>query len=131
MKWRVGLLAVLALFVMQSPVGPFSGTALADEKAVTVNVEREIQKRKVVGSNVVRVKQDQTVALSWQTDETVELHLHGYDIELTVKSDAKGTMRFKAHATGRYPVTAHGFGDHHHGGGHKEKTLLYIEVHPN
>lgn len=130
MKWRVGLLAVLALFTAPQLAGTVLGSAMAAETATAVAVEREIQKRQVVGSNVVRVKQGQVVALSWRTDETVELHLHGYDIEMTVKSGDVGTMKFKAHATGRYPITAHGFGDHH-GGGHSEKTLLYLEVHPN
>ncbi len=93
-------------------------------------VELRIKDRKLAGVKVVRVKEGEAVDLYWVTDETVELHLHGYDIEVKAKPGAPAAMSFKAHATGRFPVTAHGFGDHH-GGGHSEKTLLYLEVHPN
>jgi len=87
-----------------------------------------IKNGNLVGSKVVRVKQGQTVELRWSSDEAVELHLHGYDIVAKPKPGAPAVMRFKAHATGRYPVTAHGHG---HGDGHAENTMLYLEVHPN
>ncbi len=130
MKWLIGTMVALALFCVHQATGLPGNAAVASEKATGVTVERQIQKRKVVGSNVVRVKEGQNVELIWRTDEKVELHLHGYDIEVDVKPDASAMMRFKAHATGRFPITAHGFGDHH-GSGHAEKTLLYLEVHPN
>jgi hypothetical protein len=89
--------------------------------------ELMIMGKKLMGSKVVRVTEGQTVELRWTADEAVELHLHGYDIETKVNPGAPASMRFTAHATGRYPVTMHG---HSHGGGHSEKTLLYLEVHP-
>jgi len=88
-----------------------------------------IKHRKVHGKNVLRVKQGDAVELKWQTDETVKLHLHGYDIEKTAVPGKPALMKFIAKATGRFPVTSHGFGgakDHSHGKG----ALFYLEVHP-
>jgi len=78
---------------------------------------------------VVRVKQGETVVLRWTSDEDAELHLHGYDITAEIKRDHPVVMAFQAYATGRFPITAHGFGADHsdHGG---EPTLIYLEVLP-
>ena len=88
-----------------------------------------IEMRKVVGKRTIRVTQGDRVQLNWQTDEKVELHLHGIDQKTVVLPGAGGTMRFFAEATGRFPVTSHGFGNkagHHHGLG----SLMYVEVYP-
>ena len=88
-----------------------------------------IEMRKVVGKRTIRVTQGDRVQLNWQTDEKVELHLHGIDQKTVVLPGAGGTMRFTAEATGRFPVTSHGFGNkagHHHGPG----ALMYVEVYP-
>jgi hypothetical protein len=60
----------------------------------------------------------------------VSIHLHGYDIEKVITPEAPTTFNFTTYATGRFPITAHGFGAHAHGGGHEEAPLLYLEVHP-
>ena len=127
---RIMVLAVIALLGFGGANGVV-GVAYAADRAEMAKAEIAIKDRKVVGSNVVRVLEGQSVELHWTTDETVDLHLHGYDIETKAKPGAPATMTFKAHATGRYPVTAHGFGDSHsHGGSHSEQTLFYVEVHP-
>ena len=125
---RIIVLAVIALLGFGSAN---VGVAYAADQAAMAKAEIAIKNRKVVGSNVVRVTEGQSVELHWTSDETVDLHLHGYDIAAKAKPGAPATMTFKAHATGRYPVTAHGFGDSHsHGGSHSEQTLFYVEVHP-
>ena len=78
--------------------------------------------------NVIRVTQDTQVTLSWSSDETGSLHLHGYDIEFDVDPTQVETVTFLANATGRFPITSHGFGDE---GGHGHKALLYIEIYPD
>ena len=96
----------------------------ADSNRIEVTVEQ----RKVAGdSDVIRVTQGEDVELVWHTDESARLHLHGYDIEFAVTPDEPTVIRLKAHATGRFPVTSHGFGDGH---GHGHKPLLYLEVYP-
>jgi len=87
----------------------------------------EIQKRRIKAfSNVVRVEEGDQVKLIWTTDEEVSLHLHGYNHELKLEPGEPGEMEFEAYATGRFPITSHGFGGHSHG----HETLLYLEVLP-
>lgn len=88
---------------------------------------------KIVGNKkVVRVKQGDEVKLNLMADKTTEVHLHGYDIEKTVSPGRVAVMAFQAKVAGRFPVTEHG--SHSHGnkksGGHSEKVLFYLEVHP-
>ncbi len=118
----------IALSAFMLLVGP---SALAAEQKADAVAELVIKQRGLAGKNTFRVTEGQIVELRWSTDETVELHLHGYDVLAKAKPGAPAVMRFKAHATGRYPVTVHGFGNKHsHRGGHSEKTILYLEVYP-
>jgi hypothetical protein len=91
-------------------------------------IEIRIENRHVVGDEVIRITQNQHVQLRWITDEAAELHIHGYDIRVDIAPDAPADVAFKAHATGRFAVTSHGFGGEH-GGSHE--TLIYIEVYPD
>jgi hypothetical protein len=119
--WQQALRLSIYLFLSVSVVFPATGTT----DSPTFNLE--IRTRKVVGtSRTVRVKQGDIVILRWTTDETVALHLHGYDIEQVIKPGAPADLAFKAHAIGRFPITAHGFGDHAHAGRHSESTLVYL-----
>lgn len=95
--------------------------------AETRHFDLEIRDRRVVlDGEVVRVNKGDQVIMRWIADERVELHLHGYDIEFELVPGEPVEQAFEAHATGRFPVTSHGFGDEH--GGHH--TLLYLEVYP-
>jgi hypothetical protein len=77
---------------------------------------------------LVRVGQGDVVKLRWTADRATTLHLHGYDIELTVTPGAAADMSFTARATGRFPVSVH---TPQAGGGHThEPPLLHVEVHP-
>lgn len=93
----------------------------------TQRIELAIQNRSLgIEDSTLRVTEGNRIELVWTTDEAVELHLHGYDIELNVLESEPAVMAFEAHATGRFPITSHGFGDDDHG----HQTLLYLEVHP-
>jgi protein SCO1/2 len=94
----------------------------SEERAFDIKIER----RKVVGDKTVRVRQGEQVSLRWTTDETVTVHLHGYDIEKTVKPGESTVLSFKARASGRFPIEAHEFGSKKT----KHITLLYLEVLP-
>lgn len=109
-------------------LSPLVGLAADPEsKVFTIDVRQ----RKVAGDmTTVRVKRGDMVQLRMTTDEAVSIHLHGYDIEKVIKPEAPTELSFKAYATGRFPITAHGFGADAHGGGHEETSLLYVEVHP-
>lgn len=128
MKCFFGFLIVLTAFGTIASVHGLASNALAAERLAGVKIERQIKNRNFIGTNVVRVTEGQIVELILSSDEAVELHLHGYDVVAKAKPGAPAVMGFSAHATGRYPVTMHG---HSHGGTHSEKTLLYLEVHPD
>ena len=77
---------------------------------------------------LVRVAQGDMVKLRWTADRATMLHLHGYDIEVTVNPGAVAEMSFTARATGRFPVSVH---TPQAGGGHAhEPPLLHVEVRP-
>ena len=128
MKFVSIILLSLSLTIL-SPLSKLLSTkhALANstkEFSVTIN------KRKVVGQKKIRVFQGDKITILWQTDENVELHLHGYNIKKKIVTNKITPMLINARATGRFPVTSHGFAGeatHTHG----KNALFYIEVHPN
>jgi FtsP/CotA-like multicopper oxidase with cupredoxin domain len=77
-----------------------------------------------VPGDTVKVKQGDDLELKWSSDKPMELHLHGYDIEVKVSPQAPALMKFKANIPGRFPIEQHGQGPGHH------KAVLYLEVHP-
>ncbi len=103
----------------------------ADAKRRVINLT--IKNRRVVApQGRIRVTQGEVVELRWQTDEQVELHLHGYDKKLTVKPGTQATMVLRAKIAGRFPLTSHGWGHHGtgHGRGHGHDALAFIEIYP-
>jgi plastocyanin len=127
MLLRQGTIFLCSLLVGWWMVG--SPALAADSKVQAFTLE--IHHRKVSsGMEVIRVQQGDKVTLRWTTDERVEIHLHGYDIEKVVKPGVPVEFTFEAYATGRYPITAHGFGEHSHGQKLGETPLVYLEVLP-
>ena len=74
--------------------------------------------------DTVKVQQGDDLELRWSSDKPMELHLHGYDIEVKVSPQAPAVMSFKANIPGRFPIEQHGQGPGHH------RPVLYLEVHP-
>ena len=75
----------------------------------------KIRDRKLVAtSRTLAVKQGETLTLHWTTDETMEFHLHGYDIAQRVTPDKAVVVTFEAYAAERFPITVHGFGAPQH-----------------
>jgi hypothetical protein len=112
------------------------GIAGASVLVGRVRAEERVLQLRIVGRKVVnapatiRVKVRDRIELRWTTDEATTIHVHGYDIELALDPAAEGRMRFEANATGRYPISAHGFGAGTGKASHREVVLLYLEVHP-
>lgn len=110
-----------------------AGPSLANpqEREITadpdVRIEVRIEARKVVGDQLIRVTQGQIVHMVWTTDEETQIHIHGYEIHIAASPDAAAEVTFEARATGRFPVTSHGFGDEN---GKMHQLLLYFEVYP-
>jgi len=101
-----------------------TATTLAAERVFDISIEKREVKSP---GEVLRLVKGDTVTLRWHSDEAVELHMHGYDIQLKVEANRPAEMHFDADVSGRFPVTSHGFGGAH---GHDHKALLYIEVYP-
>ena len=92
-------------------------------RAIEVRIEnREV----VVPREAIRITEGDVIELVWTSDEATELHLHGYDLEIHVRPDEPATMVIEAYATGRFPITSHGWGE----GGHGHDALTYLEVYP-
>lgn len=90
-------------------------------------LEVRIEHRKVVApAEAIRVTAGEVIELRWTADEAVDLHLHGYDIELRVRPGEPTIMVVEGYATGRFPITSHGWGE----GGHSHDALIYLEVYP-
>jgi hypothetical protein len=86
-----------------------------------------IKGRKVVApTGAIRVARGDVVEMRWETDEQVEIHLHGYDRKLTVRPGRPAKLTIRARVAGRFPITSHGWGSH----GHGHDALTYLEVHP-
>ena len=103
------------------------GGAVAQEASPRI-IEVRIENREVIEpQEAIRITQGDVIELRWTSDEAVELHLHGYDVELHVEPDESAAMMIEAYAAGRFPITSHGWGD----GGHGHDALTYLEVHPD
>ncbi|HEY0589081.1 MAG TPA: hypothetical protein VGD52_23300, partial [Pseudoduganella sp.] len=59
-----------------------------------------------------------------RSDAPMDLHLHGYDLMLSLKPGVPGRLQLRAQILGRFPLSAHGKGHHH------APALLYVEVGP-
>lgn len=123
------LTAVLALASVCSSVGSSSAAA---QSAPTRQFAVTIHQRKVeAADNVIRVTVGDGVEIVLTADEAAELHLHGYDLKLSLSPDVPGTIRFTATIAGRFPLEAHQFGATPGSGRHRASgPLLYIEVYP-
>ena len=109
-----------------------AGGAAAASADPPARVEVRIENQRVVKPEqaVVRLRHGQTAEIVWTSDTRGELHVHGYDIRVVLEADTPSVTLFDSHATGRFPVTSHGFGaDTGHTHGHR--PLMYIEVHPD
>ena len=75
----------------------------------------------------IKVKQGDAVELKWTSDQAIRLHLHGYDMMITVKPGETTVTAINARIPGRF--SAEKLQDkpsgHHHGG-----KVFYLEVHP-
>ncbi|MCZ6911918.1 MAG: hypothetical protein O7F72_03850 [Proteobacteria bacterium] len=120
------LLLVLLIFLLVIAAGMAESDPDNSENATRIEIE--IEGRHLVGEdNVFRVYQGMQVTLVVTSDEAASLHLHGYDIEFDLIPGKPATVSLIAHATGRYPVTSHGWGGGHE---HGHQTLFYLEVYP-
>ena len=117
-------LAVIAAGALAPTFAPARAAAQAGAKTV---IDIRIENRRVVApTGAVRVSHNDEVVLRWTVDEEVEIHLHGYDVLIRLRPGAPSSMALTARATGRFPITSHGWGAE----GHGHDALTYLEVYP-
>lgn len=75
----------------------------------------------------IKVKQGEAVELRWTSDQPVRMHLHGYDVMVSVKPDEPTVTALNARIAGRFSIEklSEKASGHQHGG-----KVLYLEVHP-
>ena len=105
-----------------------AATPLALEKTVNVEIRNgEVSET----SKVIKILEGTDLTLVLRSDQPVVLHLHGYDIIAKVPKSHKALMKLNTFATGRFPIKIHPLAEADQGNAHHERTLLYLEVHPN
>ena len=115
-------LVIMAVIAAATFIGNTSACLAQSGVVDARRFELRIEDGRLVGNvKAVQVRRDEFVELVWSADRRTVLHLHGYDIEVTVNPGETQIMAFRARATGRFPIETHA-GRH--------AVLLYIEVHP-
>ena len=86
--------------------------ALRPGPSATEAPRERILEARVAGGEMepgeLSVTEGDEVTLRVSSDEPVELHLHGYDIEGEVSPDEPADLRFEADLTGRFEIEDHG-----------------------
>jgi hypothetical protein len=109
-------------------LGPFV-PQLQVFSAETVRFSIAIHGRIVdAAQRTIRTTQGTMLELAFTADETVEVHLHGYDRYLTILPGEVAVMRLDARIAGRFAIEGHRFG--RSGARSRHVVLLYLEVHP-
>lgn len=111
-------LTLLVLMLSLSPITLHAGNT-ADE------IDVNIVQGKVEGEDTLRFNQNEKITITIKSDKPIELHVHGYDIALSLKANDVETLKFDAVTAGRFAVTQH---DAH--GGDSHGAIFYIEIYP-
>jgi hypothetical protein len=129
----VGILSVLLpLALPNASFGASLGASAYAQSSPVRQFAVTIKARKVVsGPDVIRVTQGDSVQIVLSADEAAEVHLHGYDVLVSLQPNVAGAVKFDAKIAGRFPLEAHRYGageqaSRRRGG----QALLYVEVHP-
>ena len=123
--WRFATVAYMAITIIVASAKS-AGAQRAGEE--TKSFELRIENSRLRdGNKTIRVKGGDAVEITWYADRPAVVHLHGYDIEITVDAERPRIMSFKAHATGRFAIELHGGPGT---GGPRHTVLTYLEVHP-
>ncbi len=73
--------------------------------------------------DVIRVLEGDQVEIAWTSDKALDIHLHGYDVQMILVAGQRKIMSLTAHFTGRFPIEVHGTGLGH-------GSVVYFEVLP-
>ena len=88
----------------------FAAGSILPAALIRAAVAQDRPRRVIAPVGAIRITEKDVIELRFTSDEPVELHLHGYDLEIHVRPDEPAAMAIEAHATGRFPITRHGWG---------------------
>ena len=115
----------------------FSENAISQKLKKTIIIIQIENRRIVAPQKPVKVFENDLITLRFLSDKTVNLHLHGYNRFVTVFAGTPADMILTAKATGRFPISSHGWGTPRKGNqpkkikhGHDHGGLTYLEVYP-
>jgi hypothetical protein len=108
-------------YLVAAMLAALTGNALADDRVLELAIHGAKSPAK---PTVWSVLENDRVVVRVTSDQPVQVHLHGYDIESDVAPNHPASLRFTANATGRFPIEIHSKEPK------KQKPLAYIEVQP-
>jgi FtsP/CotA-like multicopper oxidase with cupredoxin domain len=113
-------------------VAPSLVSSAAAQGSQTQQFVVTIKQRKVASANdLISVTKGDAVEIVLTSDEAAELHLHGYDLLVSLSPNVPGKIQFTANIAGRFSLEAHRYGTGPQTGrSHSGRPLLYVEVHP-
>lgn len=79
-------------------------SASAQAQAATFVVK---DRKRVSGSDLIKVKRGDVVSLTVTSDAVDELHVHGYNLLIQLTPGTPGTLTFTAGRTGRFGFELH------------------------
>jgi hypothetical protein len=125
-------MAMLMCSPTEWPVAGSSGLAAEVVKPIRITVP--IRNRSLANpvQKDIRITQGDVLELVFTTDESAELHLHGYDIYLNVEPGTPAVLRVDAKIAGRFPLESHRFGSDvaQARGAHDHVVLLHLSIYP-
>ena len=95
------LLALIGLFLLLRP-DPSTSADEAQEQAFEIAVSEGTMR-----PEEIFVEEGDRVNLRITSDEPLEFHLHGYDLEEEVEPDRPAELSFDATTTGRFEIENH------------------------
>lgn len=116
------LVGAMILWCQSAMPAPVESTPL---RRMSLHVED----RKAARPGTWRVTQGESLRLDITADSPTTVHLHGYDIERRVMPGTPAALSFAATITGRFPIVTHVVSSDS-ASTHRERVLLYLEVHP-
>jgi heme/copper-type cytochrome/quinol oxidase subunit 2 len=110
------LLALVGLFLVLRPDSPaaedFAGTSESSTPESATEGQEEIVvdldiREGVITPDEITVDEGEAVVLRMTSDEPLEFHLHGYDLEEEVEPGEPVELAFDATTTGRFEIENH------------------------
>jgi heme/copper-type cytochrome/quinol oxidase subunit 2 len=100
------LLALVGLFLLLRPDSPAPDTSASANVPQGQTFDLTIDDE-AMSPGEISVNEGDQVNFRITTDDPLEFHLHGYDIEDEVKPDEPAELSFEATTTGRFEVENH------------------------